>query len=405
MQALVLFMADQSTRTGVVIPAAGSGARMGAAVPKQFLTLAGEPILVRTVRRFLLSDDVDTVVVVVPATHEEQTRQLLEHHLEEGLPDRLIFAVGGATRQESVRAGLHALPPRIDIVLVHDGARPLVSGEVIRRCIAGAREHGAVIAAVPVKDTLKQVAASGRIIRTVDRAHLWQAQTPQAARRDLLEQAHGLADASGFTGTDEASLLEHAGQPVFVVQGDEGNIKITRPGDMALAAGLLQGEDMMKIGHGFDAHRLVEGRELVLGGVAIDFDRGLLGHSDADVLTHALIDAILGAAGAGDIGSHFPDSDERYHGISSIRLLEETVTLAAQGGLQLANGDLTILCQRPRLAPHLAAMRENLAAACRVAPDRINIKATTTEQMGYTGRGEGIAAHAVVLLRPAPSRT
>ncbi len=393
-------MAEQTPHTGVIIPAAGSGSRMGAAVPKQFLCLADEPILVHTVRAFLRSDAVATVVVVVPPPHEEQTRQLLARHLAAGQLARLVFTIGGATRQESVRAGLAALPGGIDIVLVHDGARPLVTGEVIQRSIAGVREHGAVIAAVPVKDTLKQVDGAGRIVRTVDREGLWQAQTPQAARRDLLERAHALAEAAGFTGTDEASLLEHAGIAVYVAEGDEGNIKITRPGDMALAAGLLRGEGSMKIGHGFDAHRLVEGRALVLGGVRIDFDRGLLGHSDADVLTHALIDAILGAAGAGDIGSHFPDSDQRYQNISSIRLLEETVALAGQRGLRLANGDMTILCQQPRLAPHLAAMRDNLALACRVAPDRINIKATTTEQMGYTGRGEGIAAHAVVLLQP-----
>ncbi len=393
-------MADQGTPTGVIIPAAGSGSRMGATVPKQFLSLAGEPILARTVRAFLQVDAVDTVVVVAPAPHEEQTRQLLLRHLAADKDARLIFTTGGATRQDSVRAGLAALPGSIDIVLVHDGARPLVTGEVIHRCIAGAREHGAVIAAVPVKDTLKQVDDAGRIVRTVERKGLWQAQTPQAARRHLLERAHALAAKADFTGTDEASLLELAGVPVFVVEGEEGNIKITRPGDLAVAAGLLQTGESMKIGHGFDAHRLVEGRELVLGGVHIDFDRGLLGHSDADVLTHALIDAILGAAGAGDIGSHFPDSDARYQNISSIRLLEAAVALARERGLRLANGDMTILCQRPRLAPHLAAMRDNLATACRVPPDRINIKATTTEEMGYTGRGEGIAAHAVVLLRP-----
>ncbi len=392
-------MKDRNAQTGVIIPAAGSGSRMGAGMPKQFLALAGEPLLARTVRTFLASGAIDTVVVVVPAAHEQETRHLLERHLAgERTGGRLVFALGGATRQDSVRSGLRALPPEVDIVLVHDGARPLVTPALIRRCIAGAREHGAVIAAVAVKDTLKQVDAAGRIERTVDREHLWQAQTPQAARRELLERAHALATASGLVGTDEAALLEHAGIPVHVVAGDEQNIKITRPGDLTLAAGLLEGKQTMKIGHGFDAHRLVAGRDLVLGGVRIDFERGLLGHSDADVLTHALIDAMLGAAGAGDIGRHFPDRDERYRGISSIRLLEETTALVADRGLRLANADITILCQRPKLAPYLAAMRDHLAAACRVAPDRINIKATTTEEMGYTGRGEGIAAHAVVLL-------
>ncbi len=390
---------ERHQKTAVIIPAAGSGSRMGASVPKQFLSLAGEPLLVRTVRTFLLSTAIDLAVVVVPAAHRQETRQILRRHLSPDLSSRILFTVGGASRQDSVRSGLEALPAETAIVLVHDGARPLVSEELIRRCIAGAREHGAAIAAVTVKDTLKRVDGRGCIRATVDRSGLWQAQTPQAARRELLLRAHEVAAEKGFVGTDEASLLEHAEIPVRVVEGDEQNIKITRPGDMALAAGLLQRRDSMKIGHGFDAHRLVEDRDLVLGGVHIDFELGLLGHSDADVLTHALIDAILGAAGAGDIGRHFPDSDIRYRGISSIRLLEKAVALVTGQGLRLANGDITIICQRPRLAPFLAAMRDNLAAACRVAPDRINIKATTTETMGYTGRGEGIAAHAVVLLQ------
>ncbi|MFP7754423.1 2-C-methyl-D-erythritol 4-phosphate cytidylyltransferase [Thermodesulfobacteriota bacterium B35] len=390
---------ERHQKTAVIIPAAGSGSRMGASVPKQFLSLAGEPLLVRTVRTFLLSPAIDLAVVVVPAAHREETRQILQRHLSPALSRRILFTVGGATRQDSVRSGLEALPAETDIVLVHDGARPLVSQDLILRCIAGAREHGAAIAAVAVKDTLKRVDGRGCIRATVDRSGLWQAQTPQAARRELLLRAHQQAAEKGFVGTDEAALLEHAEIPVRVVEGEEQNIKITRPGDMALAAGLLQREHSMKIGHGFDAHRLVEDRDLVLGGVRIDFELGLLGHSDADVLTHALIDAILGAVGAGDIGRHFPDSDQRYQGISSIKLLQETVSLAAEHGLQLANGDITIICQRPRLAPFLAAMRDTLAAACRVAQDRINIKATTTESMGYTGRGEGIAAHAVVLLQ------
>ncbi len=390
---------ERHQKTAVIIPAAGSGSRMGASVPKQFLSLAGEPLLVRTVRTFLLSPAIDLAVVVVPAAHREETRQILQRHLSPALSRRILFTVGGATRQDSVRSGLEALPAETDIVLVHDGARPLVSQDLILRCITGAREHGAAIAAVAVKDTLKRVDGRGCIRATVDRSGLWQAQTPQAARRELLLRAHQQAAEKGFVGTDEAALLEHAEIPVRVVEGEEQNIKITRPGDMALAAGLLQREHSMKIGHGFDAHRLVEDRDLVLGGVRIDFELGLLGHSDADVLTHALIDAILGAVGAGDIGRHFPDSDQRYRGISSIKLLQETVSLAAEHGLQLANGDITIICQRPRLAPFLAAMRDTLAAACRVAQDRINIKATTTESMGYTGRGEGIAAHAVVLLQ------
>ncbi len=212
-------------------------------------------------------------------------------------------------------------------------------------------------------------------------------------------QAFEHAQQTGFTGTDEASLLEHAGIKVHVVQGEEKNIKITHPGDVHIAEKLMQEKQLMKIGHGYDAHRLVAGRKLILGGVTIDYQLGLDGHSDADVVCHALSDALLGAMGAGDIGRHFPDSDPQYKGISSILLLQHVVTLAEKNKLVLANADITIICQKPKLAPHLAAMQEHLSTACKVEPTAINIKATTTEKMGFAGRSEGIATHAVVLMR------
>ncbi|MCI5138637.1 MAG: 2-C-methyl-D-erythritol 2,4-cyclodiphosphate synthase, partial [Candidatus Electrothrix sp. AR1] len=283
--------------------------------------------------------------------------------------------------------------------------RPLVSAEIIDRCLAGVEEHGAVIAAVPVKDTLKEVEeveGGTEIIGTVDRSQLWHAQTPQAMDLHLLERAYEYAAATEFIGTDEASLLEHAGVSVSVVMGSEENIKITRPEDLRIAATLLrenqEGETAMRIGHGFDAHRLVEGRKLILGGVEIPYQLGLAGHSDADVLVHALMDALLGALGAGDIGRHFPDTDEQYRGADSLKLLEQVMALVKAKGMKLVNADITVVCQQPKLAPHLATMQSNLAAVCATTPELINIKATTTEEMGYTGRGEGIAAHAVVLL-------
>jgi len=383
---------------GVIIPAAGFGSRMGTDIPKQFLELAGEPILIRTLRVFLHHPAIHCVVVALPAEHLDSGKKQIFTAFSSDLQHRLIVTCGGDTRQHSVYNGLMALPSFIQGVLVHDGARPMLSAEVIDRCITGIKQHGAVIAAVPVKDTLKEVDKT-RILRTVDRARLWQAQTPQAMQRQLLEQAYSHAESTNFTGTDEASLLEHAGIVVAVVEGSEQNIKITRPEDLSIASGLLQQEKtMLKIGHGFDAHRLVEQRKLILGGVEIPYQLGLAGHSDADVLTHALMDAILGALGAGDIGRHFPDTNEAYRGANSLKLLARVMELANEQGLLLSNADITVICQQPKLAPHLPAMQAHLAEICNTDKKQINIKATTTEKMGFAGRGEGISAHAVVLM-------
>ena len=384
---------------GVIIPAGGIGSRLGLQQPKQFLPLAGLPILVRTCRAFLDMEAIRCVVVAAPADYYQATIDLLHQHLSKQEIGKFIFTTGGATRQDSVFAGLSALPDDISLVLVHDAARPLIDQATILRCLQGAGKYGAVIAAVPVKDTLKQASRTGMIEKTVDRTSLWQAQTPQAAQRELLEQAFAAAALKQFVGTDEASLLEAAGIPVKLVEGAERNLKITHPEDLQVAAALLQEEQSMKIGHGFDAHRLVSDRKLILGGVTILFEQGLDGHSDADVVAHALTDALLGALGAGDIGCHFPDTDPQYKGIDSLLLLSHVQELMAARHLCLGNADITIVCQRPKLAPYLAEMQANLARCCQVSPTAINIKATTTEKMGYTGRGEGIAAHAVVLLR------
>lgn len=382
----------------VIIPAAGFGSRMHLDHPKQYHLLAGVPILVRTVRAFAGLGDIPIaqIVVAVPEDRLGQTETLCAAY---GLLSaRLQIIAGGRRRQDSVRAGLAVLDPGIDMVLVHDGARPLVSGETIAGCYAAALRHGAAIAAVPVKDTLKKAALDGRVAATIDRASLWQAQTPQAARRQLLEQAYlgnGEADV-----TDESSLLERAGIPVTIVEGSETNIKITRPEDLTLAENILaQRLPKLRIGHGYDAHRFAENRRLVLGGVTIPHSQGLAGHSDADVLTHALCDAWLGALGAGDIGRHFPDTDQKFAGIYSIELLAQVVARSTAEGYTLANADITLICQTPRLAPYLEEMRTLLGRTCRVAPEAINIKATTTEGMGFTGRKEGIGCHAVVLLQ------
>ncbi|MCI5125018.1 MAG: 2-C-methyl-D-erythritol 2,4-cyclodiphosphate synthase [Candidatus Electrothrix sp. AR5] len=388
-----------------IIPAAGFGTRMGAAIPKQFLELAGEPVFVRTLRVFLAHPEIHIIVLVLPPEQQHSGKEQLLPFLTPEQQGKMLYTTGGEARQHSVQNGMKALPASIERIFVHDGARPLVSAEIIDRCLAGVEEHGAVIAAVPVKDTLKEVEeveGGTEIIGTVDRSQLWHAQTPQAMDLHLLERAYEYAAATEFIGTDEASLLEHAGVSVSVVMGSEENIKITRPEDLRIAATLLrenqEGETAMRIGHGFDAHQLVEGRKLILGGVEIPYELGLAGHSDADVLVHALMDALLGALGAGDIGRHFPDTDEQYRGADSLKLLEQVMVLVKSKGMKLVNADITVVCQQPKLAPHLATMQSNLAAVCATSSERINIKATTTEKMGYTGRGEGIAAHAVVLL-------
>ncbi len=364
--------------------------------PKQFHFLSGYPILVHTVRKFMTADCIDSVVVVVPADRVDSTKELL---LEYDLFDNTVSVVaGGKRRQDSVKCGLDSLSADVDVVLVHDGARPLVTEEIILRCVVAVESSGTAIAAVPVKDTLKRRDGEGRIVKTVDRKDLWQAQTPQGARLSLLLTAY--EEAGDQAVTDEASLLELAGFPVQLVEGSETNIKITRPDDLIIAEKIMQKKTvpLVRVGHGYDAHPFTDNRDLILGGVQVPFTRGLAGHSDADVLTHALCDAILGALGVGDLGAHFPDSDQKFKNIYSIKLLESVMALAHRKDLILSNADITVVCQKPRLAAFLPEMKQYLAKACNVASEQINIKATTTEKMGFVGRMEGISCHAVVLL-------
>lgn len=385
----------------VIIPAAGFGSRMHLDQPKQYHLLAGQPMLVRTVKAFLQTEIADVpIATIVVAVAEDRLGQATEMFDRYGLLSaRLQLVAGGGRRQDSVRAGLAALDPGIGIVLVHDGARPLITPRLIARCYAAVLRDGAAILALPVKDTLKRAGDCGQVAATVDRADLWQAQTPQGARRELLERAYlvnGEADV-----TDESSLLEKAGIPVTIVEGSENNLKITRPEDLGLAENILRQQRLpnIRIGHGYDAHRFADNRKLVLGGVTIPHSQGLAGHSDADVLTHALCDALLGALGAGDIGKHFPDTDTTFAGIYSIKLLARVVDFVTAEGFVLANADVTVVCQAPRLAPYLTEMKTILGRTCQVAPELVNIKATTTEGMGFTGRKEGIGCHAVVLLQ------
>lgn len=388
------------------MPAAGSGSRMGGATPKQFLCLGGLPVLVRTIRALQAAEEIRDIIIAVSPEYLEHTGKLLDRYGPAPIGDRIRIVAGGRRRQDSVRAGLDALAPDIDLVLVHDAARPLVPPELIAACLEAARRHGAALAALPVKDTVKEADDQGRVAATVDRGGLWLAQTPQVAERGLLRDAFAAAERDSYLATDEAALLEHLGHSPTLVPGAERNFKITTPEDLLLAEALLLQENSppsftmdFKIGYGYDAHRLVAGRALVLGGITVPHHLGLLGHSDADVLTHALCDAILGAGGNGDIGRHFPDTDARYRGIGSLTLLARVIDLAAEQGYTLANADITVVAQRPKLAPYFEAMRAALAAVCRVAPEIINLKASTTEEMGFEGREEGISARAVALLR------
>ena len=384
--------------TYAIIPAGGVGSRMGLAQPKQYHELAGLPILIYTLRAFEQAVSIEAVVLVVPADHLQQTEELVSKYQ---LAKVKAVVAGGRRRQDSVANGLAAVPEECELVAVHDGARPLVNPELIDECVAAAGQQGAAMAAIPVSDTLKEVAEDKVIQRTVDRSCLWQAQTPQVVPRSTLARAFVLAREQGFEGTDEASFMELVGQEMVVVSGSEQNIKVTRPDDLAIAELLLGrsgGDDMQRVGHGYDAHQFCEGRPLVLGGVTIPHDRGLLGHSDADVLCHALCDAILGALGQGDIGRHFPDSDQAYKGISSLLLLQEVAAKARAQGYGLVNADITVIAQAPKLAPYWAEMQQKLADCCQVEPGQINLKGTTTEKMGFTGRQEGIATHAVVMM-------
>jgi 2-C-methyl-D-erythritol 4-phosphate cytidylyltransferase/2-C-methyl-D-erythritol 2,4-cyclodiphosphate synthase len=318
---------------------------------------------------------------------------------------------GGAERQNSVYAALSVLPEDVNLVLVHDGARPFVTDDSIEALIESAAKYGAAVVAVPVKDTIK-AAEAGIFTETLDRSRLYSIQTPQGFERKRLIAASQKAFAENFYGTDDAVLVEKMGEKVYLVKGDYNNIKITTKEDLKMGEAILEArtgpepaedqkplETEIRTGTGFDVHRLIEGRKLVLGGVVIPFERGLLGHSDADVLLHAIMDALLGAAALGDIGRHFPDREESYRDISSLVLLERVKELLDREGWRIVNIDATIIAQRPKIAPYIQEMKRHISETLCMEECRINIKGTTTEQLGFCGREEGIAAQASALIR------
>ncbi len=382
-----------------VIVAAGRGERLGGMLPKAFVPIAGVPMVVRTAHRVARSPVVDRIIIVVRGADIDQSRALLAEH---GVPKVVAVVAGADHRQGSVQAGL-AHVGGAAVSVVHDGARPLVTPEVVTAVVQAATDTGAATAGVPVRETVKRVDA-GAIAQTLDRERLWIARTPQAFRTELLLQAHRRASADGFVGTDDAVLVERLGQVVRMVEDAPQNIKITVPSDLELAEMYLAPGrgPATRTGIGYDAHRLVLGRPLRLGGVEIPSPRGLGGHSDADVLVHAVMDALLGAAGLGDIGWHFPSTDPAFKNADSADLLRRVAGMVTAAGWQIVHVDSVVLAELPRLAPHLAPMRQRLADAMGVATSAVSIKATTTEGLGAIGRGEGIAAQAVATLGSVP---
>lgn len=373
-------------KTIALIVAAGRGSRFGGNAPKQYVELAGKPVLRHSLETFLNHQRIDAVRVVIHADD-----RALYDDVAKGLSP-LAPVTGGATRQESVRRGLQSLresSPRT--VLIHDAARPLVDPALIDRMIDALAEKPGAIPVLPVADTVKR-GSNGLVLETLDRATLWRAQTPQAFRFAEILAAHDAA--AGRELTDDAAVAEAAGLAVALVPGAEENFKVTTEADLQRARQLLMPASDIRVGNGFDVHRFGPGDKIMLCGIAVPHTNGLIGHSDADVALHALTDAILGAIGAGDIGQHFSPNDPRWKGADSAQFLSHAASLVKARGGRILSGDITIICERPKVGPHREKMVARVAAILGLEPSRISVKATTTEGLGFTGRAEGIAAQA-----------
>ena len=383
-----------------IIAAGGKGTRIGGAVPKQLVDLGdGTHMLARSLHAFLDCPAVNEIAIAMA--------EGMGFGFDGAPPKPVHLAAAGARRQDSVANALARVSDAADLIVIHDAARPFVTTELIERTIDAAAAHGAAIAALQATDTIKQADdrhadGTSRIRATLARETIYLAQTPQAFRRTVLREA--MAAAGDATFTDEAMLVERAGFPVHIVAGDPGNIKVTTSHDLAIARARVTGGQRatgMRIGNGYDLHRLVEGRPLILAGVRIPYDKGLRGHSDADIVCHAVTDAILGGAGLGDIGRFFPDDDPRWKDADSIKLLEHAILWLHQASLRVVNIDVTVIAERPKLLPYLDEMRGNLARALQVDVSAVSIKGKTNEAVDATGRGEAMACHAVALLRSA----
>lgn len=385
-------------KTVAIIPAGGSGKRLGADIAKQYLFLHSLPVLAHTIRVFQQSDIISDIILVVPKDDIEFVqKQIVEKY---ALTKVATVVAGGNERQDSVRNGLQAITGTCDVVIVHDGVRPFVTEDMIVQVAAWAADGGAASMGVKVKDTIKETNDKNIVKGTRPRHNLWQTQTPQAFPYDLLCRAYEAADKDHYYGTDDASLVERIGEKVQMIAGSYKNIKITTPEDLIVAESLMKAKIKAKMinrsGLGYDSHRFAQDRKLILGGVEIPCDRGLVGHSDADALTHAVCDALLGMAGAGDIGRHFPDTDPAYKDISSLILLERIRRILDEKGMSINNIDATVMLEKPKLAPYASAMEANIARTLNIPETAVNIKAKTNEGMGFVGRGEGIAVLATV---------
>ncbi|MEW6255997.1 MAG: bifunctional 2-C-methyl-D-erythritol 4-phosphate cytidylyltransferase/2-C-methyl-D-erythritol 2,4-cyclodiphosphate synthase [Pseudomonadota bacterium] len=380
-----------------IVVAAGRGSRAGGTVPKQYHIMDGAPVLRRALAALAAHPDIGAIQVVIHPDDEPLYRAAVA-----GLEKLRSPVSGGADRQASVRAGLAALgDERPDIVLVHDAARPYLSQELISRAIAAGARHGAAIPGLPVTDTVKCVDTQGQVTASPDRAGLRAVQTPQAFRYDALRAAHDAALAAGRASlTDDAAVMEYAGHPVTVFEGEAQNVKLTHPADLDRASGAPASRlDDVRMGTGFDVHAFGPGDHVMLGGIAIPFSQGLEGHSDADVGLHALTDALLGALCEGDIGAHFPPSDPQWKGARSDQFLAFAAERVHARGGRIGHLDLTLICEAPKVGPHRDAIRARIAEITGVALDRVSVKATTTERLGFTGRREGIAAMASATIR------
>jgi len=376
-----------------LIVAAGSGERFGGAIPKQYQDLAGAPILRRAVLAFLSHPAIHNVQVVINPQH----RALYDAAVKGlNLPEPVA---GGATRQDSVWLGLQALVPlQPDYVLIHDAARPLIDAATISRVQEALHQHPAAIAAKPLVDTLKR-GENGLVAATLDRTHLWQAHTPQGFHFAAILNAHHHLQGAGLT--DDAAVAERIGMAVALVPSNPDNLKVTNPDDLNRAERLLglAGLQDVRTGFGVDVHRFIAGDHMTLCGHSFPHDHRLEGHSDADAGLHALTDALLATIAAGDIGVHFPPSNPQWRGVDSAVFLQHALDLLRQRGGAISHVDITIICEHPKITPHRLAMQARLAQLLNISPDRISVKATTTERLGFTGRGEGLAVQAIATVR------
>jgi 2-C-methyl-D-erythritol 4-phosphate cytidylyltransferase/2-C-methyl-D-erythritol 2,4-cyclodiphosphate synthase len=376
-----------------IIAAGGRGSRFGSPHPKQILMLRGRPVLRRSVEAFVAAGCVTDIVVALPGELVANPPEYLRAG-PGGKPIEIVE--GGLRRQDSVARAFARVSSRADVVVIHDAARPLVSVALIEQTVAAAAESGAAVAAVRARDTVKRVEA-GRVVETLPRDAVVLEQTPQAFRVDVLRDALASSDDA----TDEAALAERAGHAVRVVEGDPRNLKITTAEDLLMLEGVLgrgAAGPRLRVGNGYDLHRLVPGRPLVLGGMVIPFELGLDGHSDADAVCQAVIDAILGACGAGDVGRLFPDTDPSWAGADSLDLLRRAAAIVRDRGFDVVNVDVVVIAQRPKLAPYIETMRARVAEALGCDPAQVGVKGKTNEGVDSVGRGESIAAHAVALL-------